>query len=291
MTAKTLSMSVCICTRDRPKELARLLSSIPSESEYIHEILVSDDGNDEETRVVVEEFGFVTWIAGPGRGVSANRNNVARCSRGTHVWFLDDDALVSSHCLEELVACLCDGERLKRRIVSGSVDDFGVLIEPHEQTFLGFQGIAYRPGDRRTTVVLGNAVFPRSLFDHIQFDESLRSVYEEVDFTTRAVTLGYEIVHCPTAVALHRQPQTARGYDRYGKEMNVARLYVTSKRRGFTEGRPDRAVAYLLIALPHLVLDRLVKGGIKTLPESISSIVEVFARLIGHARHQAQGTA
>jgi GT2 family glycosyltransferase len=227
-------------------------------------------------------------MAGPKQGVSANRNSVSLRADGTHVWFLDDDAVASHRCLKELVKCLKQRRDPHKTIISGTVEEWGRRIEPREQNFLGFQAKPYGPTDQQTTVVLGNVIFPRQLFSAIQFDYTLKWVYEEVDFTTRAVTLGYEIVNCQRAVAQHEPPQSTRGRDRYGGEMDIARLYVTGKRRAFTEKHPGRAMIYLVVATTHLLASQIKRRGIRTIPETLSNVGKVIARLYQYGRSQRE---
>jgi GT2 family glycosyltransferase len=275
-------ISVCICTLDRPQLLERALRSIPLESEHILEILVSDDGTDERSRTAVERSGGI-WIAGPRKGVAANRNNVALRAAGSHLWFLDDDATPTGTCLQHFLTCLQQVDALDRTILSGVVEEFGSRVEPHEQAFLGFQSKPYRPGDALQTVVLGNAIFPRSLFRELRFDEALPAVYEEVDLTTRAVAKGYEIRICEEAVAWH---QPSRNGDRYGREIHVGRIYVTAKRYAFTDRRPLKAALYLLVATGHMIASRIRHGGVGTLGGSFGIVIEVGRRLYRYAGYR-----
>lgn len=285
-----IAVSVCICTRDRPAELARLLASIPRESAFIMEVLVSDDGEDEgTTRKVTSAFPGVTWIRGPSKGVAANRNNVALAAAGSHVWFVDDDACVGMGCLQAFVECIEQHPAPERLILTGLVMEGGAMVWPHEQTFLGHQGVRYSSGQRLMTVVLSNAVFPRAVFDRLRFDERLRSVCEEADFTTRAVAQGFEILCCPRAVAEHSPPGDEAGEKRYGREFEVARVYVTAKRRALTEKSYVRAAIYLGVAIPHMIGGRLRRGGVKTLPGSLVGVMEVSGRLLRSAFGKADG--
>jgi glycosyltransferase involved in cell wall biosynthesis len=279
-----LRISVCICTMNRPQLLERALNSIPLESEHILEVLVSDDGQDDRSRRVVERFGAATWIAGPRRGAAANRNNVALHAAGSHVWFLDDDAMPSLTCLQRFLACLQRVDALDRTILTGLVDEYGTLVEPHEQSFLGFQSKSYGPSERLQTVVLPNAIFPRSLFDQVCFDEALpAAVYEEVDLTTRAVAEGYEIRLCRDAVAKH---EASREPDRYGREIHVARIYVTAKRYAFTDHQPLKAALLLFVAIGHMIASEIKRGGLVTIGGSLVSVAEVASRLYRYARYR-----
>lgn len=88
-----IRISVALVTRERPDSLRRCLQSLRAQGEQPWEVVVSDDSageGREATRKVAEEFGC-RWVAGPGRGLYANRNSAARQCGGTHVRTMDDD--------------------------------------------------------------------------------------------------------------------------------------------------------------------------------------------------------
>lgn len=97
--------SVIIPTYQRPDELRgclkRLAPGIQSLSFDQYEIVVTDDeGEASSTRkVVAEEFPWAKWVAGPGRGVAANRNNGATHARSDWLVFTDDDCRPSEQWL------------------------------------------------------------------------------------------------------------------------------------------------------------------------------------------------
>jgi glycosyltransferase involved in cell wall biosynthesis len=91
--SRELTLSIAIVTRNRPDWLGKCLRSWREQVPQPFEIVVSDDSDDvarQETRRIAEDFN-AHWIAGPRRGLYANRNAAFAASRGTHVMSADDD--------------------------------------------------------------------------------------------------------------------------------------------------------------------------------------------------------
>ncbi|MGB8353052.1 MAG: glycosyltransferase family 2 protein [Chthoniobacteraceae bacterium] len=85
--------SIALVACNRPDSLRRCLESLRAQGEQPHEVIVSDDSDDEfatETRRVAGEYDC-RWIAGPRRGLYANRNFAALQCAGTHIRTMDDD--------------------------------------------------------------------------------------------------------------------------------------------------------------------------------------------------------
>jgi len=86
-----ISLSVALVTRNRPESLRRCLESLRAQEAQPQEIIVSDDSDEPaKTDAIVAEFG-ARRIAGPRRGLYANRNAAALACTGTHIRTMDDD--------------------------------------------------------------------------------------------------------------------------------------------------------------------------------------------------------
>src|SRR5205823_12784174 len=86
-------LSIALVTRNRPTWLRRSLASWRAQDIQPFEIIVSDDSDEASqlaARQTAEEFG-ARWIAGPRRGLYANRNHAFRAAAGTHIMSADDD--------------------------------------------------------------------------------------------------------------------------------------------------------------------------------------------------------
>ena len=95
--APPLSMSVVVCTRDRPEDLARCLEALAALTPPADEVIVVDNApTDNATRRVVEEADVpgLRYIEEPRPGLSAARNAGLRAATGDLVAYTDDDVRV-----------------------------------------------------------------------------------------------------------------------------------------------------------------------------------------------------
>jgi GT2 family glycosyltransferase len=89
------AMSVVVCTRDRPEQLARCLRFLTEMSEAPAEMLVVDNApTSDATRQVVAAVPGVRYVLEPLPGLSRARNTGIRSSQGDIVAFTDDDVEV-----------------------------------------------------------------------------------------------------------------------------------------------------------------------------------------------------
>jgi glycosyltransferase involved in cell wall biosynthesis len=270
----TFALSVCICTRNRPVELTECLQSIKKSTVPVAQVIVSDDGiPDGPAKTIAEELG-AEYVRGPRRGLCANRNRALSLVTGTHVLFLDDDALLAPQFAASIRARI-DGDSAAdapdRLIVSGrEVRPGGHVTEAREQSFLGFQQLGYNEGDERRTVVINATVFPATLFNELTFDERIAYGYDEVDLTTRAVAAGWRIASLPEAVNQHNHSERSR--EGYSGVQDATRMYVTFKRYRRTDRRPLRALTYSLVAPLHLFAASLKRAGVRGIPEAARSV-------------------
>lgn len=259
------SVCICICTRDRPNELAQALASLARSRHPPERVVVSDDGSDAATRAVCAAAPVsVDYLAGPRRGLAANRNHALGRAAEDVVLFLDDDSLLGARFLDRALACMAEHERrlgAGRVIVSGTVLEHGQVVHASAQTFLGFQARPYTAGEPMTTIVIGATLFPRALFARVGFDPRIVYGYDEVDLASRAVAAGWSIVPCPEARNEHRP--SLHGRDGYAAVLVGTRLYVTYKRYRATDRRPVRAAAFAVLGPAHAVAAGVRRDGLR----------------------------
>lgn len=239
-----MTLSLCICTMNRPDQLRECLASVRSGDQQPDELIVSDDGDDPRTREVAERFA-ATYVVGPQRGLGPNRNFCLGVATGTHLAFIDDDVLVPPSFVE---AC--------RRAASGHVVTGYELrfegpgksekVTPHNASFLGYQERPVAPGERYRAVVINATVFPKTLFERARFDENVRYGNEEIDMARQAVALGFEIRYADDLWVEHRpSPVNREGY----KQVQLASLLYTTLRSYWRYERSVvKSIAYLLYA-------------------------------------------
>jgi glycosyltransferase involved in cell wall biosynthesis len=89
------TISVGICTHDRPLKLQRALESLFRQSITPREVIVVDNApSDERTHLLVQEsFPQTVYVREPRAGLDVARNTLLRTASGDVVAFLDDDAV------------------------------------------------------------------------------------------------------------------------------------------------------------------------------------------------------
>lgn len=195
-------VSIIIPTCNRVKELAiglrLLLPQIPSDGTV--ELLVCDDGGDEQTKRMLErDFSFATfviWQQGPRRGPAANRNAGARAAQGEWLIFLDDDCEPRSDFLaaylSQIKACTSK-ERIALEGATYRMEDSPSLLweAPHNP-----EGGA---------LISCNFAIPRRLYLEMGgFDERYpMASFEDTEFAARLQREGVGIVFVKGAAVDH----------------------------------------------------------------------------------------
>ena len=106
-------VSVIIPSHNKGRTIQASIESVLRQTVKDIDILVVDDGSEDETRKQVRAFGSrVTYLWQAQAGVSAARNHGVRASRGEYVAFLDGDDLWLAHKLERQLNVLEDEPQL-----------------------------------------------------------------------------------------------------------------------------------------------------------------------------------
>ncbi|TNC46919.1 glycosyltransferase [Rubellimicrobium rubrum] len=104
-----LSVSVVVCTRERPEDLRRCLASLALCEPQPAEIIVVDNApSTDSTAAVVREFPGVRYLLEPEPGLSYARNAGARVASGDVVAYTDDDVEVRPDWVGSLVLPFAD---------------------------------------------------------------------------------------------------------------------------------------------------------------------------------------
>jgi glycosyltransferase involved in cell wall biosynthesis len=114
-----LTLTVAVCTRERPGELARCLASLFALSEPPEEILVVDNAPESSDALeVTARFPGVRYHCEPRKGLSAARNTALRVATSDIVAFADDDVVVHPEWASRIRRCFDDP---KTMLVTGLV--------------------------------------------------------------------------------------------------------------------------------------------------------------------------
>jgi glycosyltransferase involved in cell wall biosynthesis len=176
-TVPTPRLSIALVTRNRPRYLRRCLESFRSQNMPPFEILISDDSTAfealDQNRRLAHEFGC-HYVAGPKRGLYANRNHAINMCSGSHVLTSDDDHTHEPDYLEKVTALIEDDpSRIWSIGEKYSADSTAPLHTPGEY---GLRGNA-RPVKNLAScaaIADGSTVYPREVFTRARYDESYR---------------------------------------------------------------------------------------------------------------------
>lgn len=213
------SVTVVVCTRDRPDDLAHCLPELARLAEKGAEVLIVDNcPRDGRTMRLVEKYSGIGYIHEPKPGLNIARNRGLRAAQGEVVAFLDDDAIPDAGWLQSLLADFADP---MVAVVTGITLPLE-LETPAQQWFektnsFG-RGYVRRVFEAAVTSVLGsgqvgagvNMAIRRSSITEIGFfDEALDSGTPTMsggdqEFFSRALARGFRIVYEPAALVWHR---------------------------------------------------------------------------------------
>lgn len=224
-----LSVSVVICTRDRPQHLETCLSSMPLQTRIPDEVIVVDNASaDERTRVVAETAG-VTYVREDRPGLDIARNTGANAAKSDVVVYTDDDTVLHKNWLENIVHAF-DNETIVA--VTGLVLPLRLdtlaqqIFESHWSFGRGFEPIDFGPSQFQDSKNSGfeawnigagaNMAFRRSVFETYGFfDESLdvgaSGCSGDSEFWYRIIGLGGTCRYDPACVVFHDHRETEEG--------------------------------------------------------------------------------
>jgi glycosyltransferase involved in cell wall biosynthesis len=172
--APTPSISVALVTRNRVESLVRCLASWRRQSRPPDEIVISDDSDPAQAvrvEAVARRHGC-RYIAGPRRGLYANRNRAALACTGTHILSADDD---HTHPVDYLavIAHLAATDPSRIWIFGERWPDQTTEVAcPPE---LHRSGFGCEPSDpsRCAAIADGATLYPRRVFDSgLRYDET-----------------------------------------------------------------------------------------------------------------------
>jgi GT2 family glycosyltransferase/SAM-dependent methyltransferase len=305
------TLSVVICTRNRPEDLRRCLASLKASRVEPDEVIVVDNAPDTDaTRNVVRAFPFARYVAEPRTGLSVARNTGAVASSAELVAYIDDDATVHPDWVRRLREEFAEPAvmAVTGMLLPASLDTPAqVAYETPASLFHNarYQRLSYGREFLERTKRRGppvwrigggaNMAFRREAFALVGgFDERLGAgaagCSEDSEFWYRLIAAGWECHYQPAAVVFHHHrehaaplKQQARGYIRG----HVAALFVQYARhrhggnmlRAFL-GLPKHFASTGAREFGRIVFERL---GFATYPRSGTYLAEIGGYLRGLA--------
>ena len=235
------SLTVAICTKDRPENLARCLESLlklqkpKSESSSRFEILVVDNApSDEQTKELVASLLTVRYVREPKPGLDFARNRGLEEATGDLLAFLDDDVVVDRKWLDGLMEAWA--ENPDAAAFTGLVlpyelaTEAQILFEERGGFRRGFEKIRYGqilPGNPLHPCGAGifgagcNMAFRREILLKLGgFDDALDTGAPlpgggDLDIFYRVIRAGYPLVYEPQYMVFH---QHRREYEKLRRQ-------------------------------------------------------------------------
>jgi GT2 family glycosyltransferase len=238
-----LEVSVIVPTRDRPKDLAELLTTILNQDSLPLEVIIVDDSYTCSARCVVDsfvsKFDFVgyklKYVNGRRDGLPAARNLGVNCSNSDILIFCDDDILLDSNVLNALVTFLRENpfaKGVQPAIISPKelIDDLNKKLE---NAFNRTLMLNYRDDNKLMVRKSGASVLPynltevidaqrlsgcccgykREVFGQFSFDTKLKrwAFMEDLDFSYRIYKKNQSALYAiPHAKVVHKVSNDAR---------------------------------------------------------------------------------
>ena len=272
------SLSLCICTRNRPDEIRRCLRAVAEGHLLPDQVLVSDDGDDGNTAEdIVSDFPFVQYQRGPRRGLGANRNACIASAIGHYISFIDDDVVIPRRFVEHASVIYQRNPAWGATTILTGVEfkhaTTGILrSEPGNADFWGFQRLP--PNGIYRAVVINATIFPAALFRLALFDSQLLYGSEEIDIARHATALGYTIAFDPTLQVDHYPSEINR--TEYASVIDASRMYATAKGYWSYEGNALKAIVYGVAAPVKLMVALGRRFGLEGVKNSINATATAY---------------
>ena len=259
-------ISVVICTYNRSRSLRETLASLAkmeAPADLSWELVVVDNNSTDNTRAVVEEFGWtsglkVQYVFEGQQGLAHARNAGVRAAKGEIIAFTDDDVYPQPNWLAVIWREFTADPSLQ--VISGRVEllnpaDLPITIRRQSKRVV-FQSLT----DSFNVMVGCNAAVRRALFDRIGcFDVDLGTgsrfeSAEDSDFFFRAWRSGAKLVYEPSLFVFHdhgRRTQSAGVKVRRGYAVGRGAFYAKHLLKGnlLVLGAIRREVGWVLTAV------------------------------------------
>ena len=296
------SITVAICTRNRPELLRRLLGSLLPQLAPPHDLLVIDNAPSNSTTrdLVRSEFPAAVYVVEHAQGLDFARNRALRESSADVVAYIDDDAVAGPDWIAQTAAVFAESVAIV--IVTGKVDALSLdsagarLFEANGGFARGDRRIHLPPGAGSRppgasrpliawSIAVGSgaslAIRRRTALDLGGFDEALDmgSVLPgggDLDMLWRVLAAGYQVVYEPRVHARHDHRREWADAEHQIIEHNRALIAGLTKALATAPARYKASVgAFLLWRLVKPSV-RLVKGTVGLDPLPASSLARLW---------------
>jgi GT2 family glycosyltransferase len=256
------SVTVAVCTRDHPDDLALCLDSLQRVEHPGLELLIVDNAptNDATERLVRSRHPATRYVRELRPGLDWARNRAIAEARGEILAFTDDDVIVDPAWARALASAFAEDPAVMA--VTGPVvpyeleTDAQILFERYRSFARGFarrrvqadpasrDSVAARYGRTGDFGTGANMAFRRSVFDQIgPFDPALdvgtvTNGGGDLEMFFRVLKAGHALVYEPRALVRHRHRRTMEELRRQITDQGIGfSAYVDRSSRAHPEER------------------------------------------------------
>ena len=244
-------ISIIVPTRDRPKDLADLLSTILNQSYPPLEVIIVDDSPVASAQQVVNAFSLrfksincmLKYVKGNDDGLPAARNLGLKTVEGDAVLFLDDDTLLDQNVIKAIAIFLRDNPEaigVQPNLRSAKNGESYGLARNCENIIHKVLMLSYCEENSLKVRKSGASVFPttltkiinaqrlsgccccykREIFNKLRFDTNLKrwGFMEDLDFSYRVYRSNQKSLYAiPNAKIIHK----VSGESRLPTKLNI----------------------------------------------------------------------
>jgi GT2 family glycosyltransferase len=215
--------------------LKNCLNSIKKNTRYKnYKIVVVDNGSqDKSQKMMKSKFKWVDLIENKiNRGFSRGNNDGIKYSikkyNPKYFYLLNNDTLVEKNWLVESIKTM---EKSKNTGIVGSKQLTFNKKPARSAGWIHMFGVNYYSGNIEKSVnwVSGAGfLIKKEAFNKIGlFDEIYNpAYYEETDLEERVLHAGFEIIHCPKSIFLHKGGQTTKNKPKYFSELFYRNRFI-----------------------------------------------------------------
>jgi len=287
MNSQDVAISVIIPTYNRASVLKKCLEALSNQSisSDMYEIIVSDDGSQDDTRKVSEDAiknnkCQINYLWQTNKGANAARNNAIHASRGGLLLFINDDTIAIHSMLEKHLQKHYQYPEeniavLGRMTVSPEVP-YSIFAKLHLDANYGlWKGMVEL--DWLAFYTCNVSVKKSFLLKYGLFEESIR-YHEDVELSERLSHFGLIIIYNPDALGYHDHYLQEQEYLNVAKKegTSLAIWYKKSPRLGKQLALVGlEATSPLLKKIKYFIGDLLINS--LTRP-SLISLARIFAK-------------
>ncbi|MFT4860878.1 MAG: GT2 family glycosyltransferase [Pseudohongiellaceae bacterium] len=277
------SISVVIPTFNRAGILARALNSVISQTRKADEIIVVDDGSNDDTRLMLAQcFPDVIYCYQENKGVSAARNKGIELASGSWVAFLDSDDQWLNHKLECQTQAWSKAKNY--RIVHSDetwIRDGTQVNKP--KRYQTRQGRIFEHCLSQCAISPSSAVIEKSLLAEMgNFDENF-PVCEDYDLWLK-ICASYPVLACSKALLVRygghadQLSTTTWGLDQYRVQALNNLLHSDRFTDSLTPDEKDKTTRIL-----QKKLEILIQGALKRENQKLAISAQKMLAMMPHS--------